>query len=143
MKKGIWIGLMVLIATACGDPKQEVVDNLRNEAIDLHDEVMPRMGEIMTLSSQLKDLREEMRNDSVDSATLAMEPYSDQIVALEAAHEGMMQWMADYEPDYDKEHPLDSAVVYYEAQRASIVQVKEDIEQSIEKAIEIKKNAGN
>lgn len=95
----------------------------------------------MTLSSQMKELREALRNDSADSATLATEPFSDQIVALEAAHEGMMQWMADYEPEYEAGNELDSAITYYEEQRKAIEKVKNEIEKSIDDAIEIKENA--
>lgn len=137
----LWIGAMALLVLACTDPKQEKVNELRDEAIRLHDEVMPRMGEIMTLSSQMKELREALRNDSADSATLATEPFSDQIVALEAAHEGMMQWMADYEPEYEAGNELDSAITYYEEQRKAIEKVKNEIEKSIDDAIEIKENA--
>ena len=140
MKKFILFLSTAALISACTDPKQAVVDDLRNETIALHDEVMPRMGEIVELAQALKQLREEVVLDSTDSTGSARLVYTEHIAALDAAHEDMMQWMADYEPDYEKEHPLDSALNYYEGQRVQILSVKQAIENSIEHANVLQQN---
>jgi hypothetical protein len=128
------LGVIALILTSCSDPKEKKVQELKKVTIALHDEVMPRMGEISELTSALKDLREEVKLDTTDSAINQLVIINAQVKQLDDAHEGMMQWMADYEPRYEEEHPLDSAVVYYEEQRSFIERVKLEMEKSIEDA---------
>jgi hypothetical protein len=117
---------------ACSDPKQEKVTELRKRAIEVHDEVMPRMGEIMEVSGQLKKYRETVVIDSLDSTGAARLVFTERIGDLETAHEAMMAWMADYDPTYEVDHPIDSAIVYYEAQIGLIEEVKRVMEKSID-----------
>ncbi|MEQ9188732.1 MAG: hypothetical protein RLP15_13440 [Cryomorphaceae bacterium] len=124
--------LAALMMVACTDPKKEKVDTLRAKAIEVHDEVMPRLGEIMSTSGQLKQLREQVVVDSLDSTGAARRVFTVQIADLEAAHEAMMAWMADYDPSYEVNHPMDSAIAYYEGQIEAILTVKKAMEQSIE-----------
>ena len=96
MRKGmIMIAGLVLMLGACSDPKQEKVTELRKRAIEVHDEVMPRMGEIMEVSGQLKKYRETVVIDSLDSTGAARLVFTERIGDLETAHEAMMAWMAD------------------------------------------------
>lgn len=122
------------LLVSCADPQEKKVQELKKVTIALHDEVMPRMGEITELSTDLKDLREELKADTTDSAINEIGVINDRIKSLDDAYEGMMQWMADYEPRFEEEHPMDSAVVYYEQQRTYIERVKLDMEKSIEDA---------
>ncbi len=133
MRKGmIMIAGLVLMLGACSDPKQEKVTELRKRAIEVHDEVMPRMGEIMEVSGQLKKYRETVVIDSLDSTGAARLVFTERIGDLETAHEAMMAWMADYDPTYEVDHPIDSAIVYYEAQIGLIEEVKRVMEKSID-----------
>ena len=128
----IMIAGLVLMLGACSDPKQEKVTELRKRAIEVHDEVMPRMGEIMEVSGQLKKYRETVVIDSLDSTGAARLVFTERIGDLETAHEAMMAWMADYDPTYEVDHPIDSAIVYYEAQIGLIEEVKRVMEKSID-----------
>ena len=128
----IMIAGLVLMLGACSDPKQEKVTELRKRAIEVHDEVMPRMGEIMEVSGQLKKYRETVVIDSLDSTGSARLVFTERIGDLETAHEAMMAWMADYDPTYEVDHPIDSAIVYYEAQIGLIEEVKRVMEKSID-----------
>lgn len=130
----IRITLLLVISYSCSNPLASKVKDLKNDAIAIHDEVMPRMGEISELSVSLKQLREKLKSDTTDSAVAAIEQLSDQIVALDNAYEGMMEWMSRYEPQFEEQHPLDSAVIYYEEQRSLITDVKLNMEQSINDA---------
>lgn len=139
MKKYGIIACFLVMLTACTDPRKEVINELKKETIAVHDEVMPRMGELMELSSDMKKIREQVVLDSADSAGDGRLVYTEQIMALEQAHEAMMQWMADYQPDYEQSHQLDSAIHYYQEQREAIYQVKQSVEISIEDAQYLKK----
>ena len=140
MKRILLITALVATMVACTDPRQQRVNELREEAIALHDEVMPKMGEVMELSTALKNKRMAIM-DVNDSAQDLKTKYTVAIAQLEVAHEGMMAWMDKYEPTYEENNPLDSAVVYYEAQRDAIKMVKQSMESSIEQAQRLKDEA--
>lgn len=60
------------------------------EVMRVHDEAMARMGEMIELKNQIKDL-ESTQLEPVDSEI------ADKLVAeLEAADEGMMVWMSEF-----------------------------------------------
>jgi hypothetical protein len=134
MMKTILILLMALTLFSCSNPQQEEIKRLKGKTIELHDVVMPRMGEVAELSSQLKELREQMINDTTDSVSAVRASISKQVESLDMAYEGMMDWMANYEPGYENENPIDSAIVYYTGQEKEIEEVKTNIEVSIDDA---------
>jgi len=123
-----------LLMVSCNDPKQEEIKKLKTKTIELHDAVMPRMGEVAELSSGLKEFREQIISDTTDSAATVRNTISKQIETLDEAYEGMMAWMADYEPGFDNDNPADSAIVYYSKQEMEIKEVKTKIEESIDEA---------
>lgn len=119
---------------SCSNPLASKVEEIKKEAIAIHDEVMPRMGEISELSVNLKQMREALKADTTDSAMQVIDKLNQQIVALDNAYEGMMEWMNLYQPQFEEQHTLDSAVIYYEEQRSLITDVKLNMEQSINDA---------
>lgn len=135
MKKYVLpIGMMFLVMVSCSNPLASKVEEIKKEAIAIHDEVMPRMGEISELSVNLKQMREALKADTTDSAMQVIDKLNQQIVALDNAYEGMMEWMNLYQPQFEEQHTLDSAVIYYEEQRSLITDVKLNMEQSINDA---------
>ncbi len=79
-------------------PEQQEVSNLEDQVIEVHDQVMPQMGTLMTLKEQL-----EAKNETLQSAGTA--EAEDQVIVnslvieqLDLAHEGMMSWMRSFEP---------------------------------------------
>lgn len=128
------LGILVLSVVSCSNPQQEEIKKLKSKTIELHDVVMPRMGEVAELSAQLKSMREELMNDTTDSASSVRTSISKQIEELDMAYEGMMDWMADYEPGYENENPADSAIAYFSGQEKEITEVKTNIEESIDEA---------
>ncbi len=134
IKMKLLVGFSLLMVISCSNPQQDEIKKLKATTIELHDEVMPRMGEVAELSSQLKAIREEMINDTSDSVSLVRLTISNQIDELDMAYEGMMGWMADYEPGFENENPTDSSIVYYSGQEKEIKEVKTNIEESIDEA---------
>jgi hypothetical protein len=134
MKLTFLVGMLCLSLVSCSNPQQDEIKKLKSKTIELHDVVMPRMGEVAELSSQLKAIRQEMMNDTTDSASLVRTTISKQIEELDMAYEGMMDWMADYKPGFENENPADSSIVYYSGQEKEIEEVKTKIEESIDEA---------
>ncbi len=126
--------VVTMMAVACSNPQQEKIDALKKETIDLHDDVMPRLGEINTLSVELKKVKAKLENDTTDSGAMVKESIYVMVKNLDNAHDGMMDWMAEYEPAYESSNPIDSAVVYYNQQKALISEVKTNMETSIKDA---------
>ena len=124
--------LAALLLAGCTDPKQERVNALKDEAIEIHDEVMPRIGEINTLSIDIKKMSRAFESDTSAEADAMKAEAMDLVKQLDEAHNGMMDWMAAYEPAYESGHPIDSAIRYYENEKRRITRVKEDMENSIE-----------
>jgi len=54
--------------------------------MELHDEVMPKMSQLMSLRSKLLKIKDSTNTDPVEQVR----------VDLADAHKGMMEWMADF-----------------------------------------------
>jgi len=104
---------------------------LYDQMMAVHDEVMPRMGELNRISRSLKEYREN-HPEMTDAIRQRIEQAIEQ---LEAADEGMMSWMGtDRKPETlrgkDMEHQ--AIMDYLKKEEAAIRQVKQDMEQSME-----------
>lgn len=101
MKNALKLLFLALIAVSgCGKSTSESsgsADSLANEskalysrAMDIHDEVMPKMDDLYRLKSQLKD--------TLGSASLTPEAKADfegRIHLIDSAEKSMMDWMHD------------------------------------------------
>lgn len=100
---------------------------LYNQVMDIHDEVMPRMDDIMKLKRELKQTIE-------NSASLVPEKRKEieqKILQLDSAGKAMMDWMNDFRPeDYTGEDLRE----YLESEMERIKKVKETMLEAIEKA---------
>lgn len=133
-RSGVLIACAAIVLAACSNPKLEKIEQLKTEAIAVHDEVMPRMGEIHDLQVKLKALRKDYASDTTQMAQEVDAQLRDMVDELEIANEAMMDWMADYVVDFEKTAPEDSAVVYYTKQISAIEDVKLKMNESIEDA---------
>lgn len=107
--------------------------HLKEEVIAIHDEVMPHMGKLKSLQKDLIEKAEQLA--SQDSLIQA-----DQILVLrntatelDVAYEGMFVWMRQFEPDQG-EMTEDEFYNYLQEQKVLIEQVKQDVNESLEKA---------
>jgi hypothetical protein len=110
--------------SSCADPKLEKVEELKTECIEIHDEVMPKMGSIVELSTEIKDWKKKLDGDTTDSVMEFRVSLVSHVTMLDSAHESMMVWMQDYEVDYETSHNADSAISYYENEIVRIAQVR-------------------
>ena len=68
------------------------VEELKKKVEALHDEVMPKMGDVMKAKRDLEAKAAALKDDAVEQA----EEYKKMADELEQAHADMMTWMRDY-----------------------------------------------
>lgn len=120
--------ILSILLFACGGGADPVAA-LQDQVIAVHDEVMPKIGEVSELKKQLEAERTRLlAAETPDS--LQAEIITGQIVLLEAANEGMMDWMRNFTPPVGKEEA--AALTYLQGELDKINGVKEDILQNLE-----------
>lgn len=119
-----------MIIASCNSINE--VEKLKTEVMAIHDEVMPEMGNLMNLKSQLKEKSSEL--DSLDDSG-DLEQLNLLIQNLEEADEAMMDWMRNYK-DPSNEMTENQALEYLKEKMKSIQEVKEKINTSKANATE-------
>lgn len=134
---------MSLLLAACGDggaaaeqkaeelaaASQQMQDALWQQMMNVHDEVMPQMGEMNRVSQDLQAKAAELEDEA------NAEPLKEVAENIEQASEGMMEWMSGLQP-LDKlraEMGTDEVTSYLKAETEKIAKVKEDMMNSLAK----------
>lgn len=122
---------------SCSQEKGNI-DQVEKEVFAIHDEVMPKMGQIMDLRNALSqkivtiDSLLKIKNDD------SLQQQKDQALtlsnALQQADEGMMNWMHAYNGDSLKALSSDDALKALNAEKTKISQVRDQMLESITKA---------
>jgi hypothetical protein len=140
--KTLWF-LALLLLVACGkgtDHDQANHDGTSDESpnqalydqvMDVHDEVMPKMDEIMKLKRSLQD---QIAN-SPDLVLERKEQLERVIANLDSANNAMMNWMHEFNPLPDSVDQ-EKAREYLESEMERIRKVKTTMLESIDKAKE-------
>ena len=131
MKKLLIPLILLLSVLACDSYNtQEQVDKVLN----VHDEVMPKIGEVMTLKKQLLDKAKDLTD------SLQVNQLTNLAQSLENAHEGMMVWMREWsqnaQPHINEESDIEERKAFFEKEMEKVMRVKADINQSIAQAQE-------
>ncbi|MBP9925996.1 MAG: hypothetical protein KBF45_08370 [Cyclobacteriaceae bacterium] len=133
----------LLLLTACtkgtdhDQANQDVVSDdspnqaLYDQVMDIHNEVMPKMDEIMKLKRNLQD---QIAN-SPDLVLERKEQLERVISNLDSANNAMMTWMHEFNPPPDSVDQ-EKAREYLESEMERIRKVKTTMLESIEKAKE-------
>ena len=93
MKTIFFLLLLVMLLPGCGQSKQDS-QALYDDVMKVHDEVMPRMDDIYSLKVNLKKQAADS-SGLTDDRRKAIEAA---ILKLDAAGEGMMVWMRNFNP---------------------------------------------
>ena len=119
MKYLLLFTLTILLLPSCREKSP-----LEIEVMAIHDEVMPKMGDLHVAKKSLRKLIVDTNTDSLNTIIL------DLITDLDNADEGMMSWMHDYKvPGKDPEK-----TIYLEKEKVSITKVKNDMLNSLKAA---------
>ncbi|MCA6075476.1 hypothetical protein [Fulvivirga sedimenti] len=110
----ILLFISLVLFSGCSNPSED----LFNEVMAVHDEVMPKMDDIMKEKGRIQ----EMINSENDSARIIM--LRETISNLNSADESMMEWMRSFDRDKFSEDP-DAQINYYREELIRINEVKE------------------
>lgn len=129
------LSILLLMACSTSTQKEERSSEaasdlsvLKEEVLAIHDEVMPKMGDLRRARKNLLLQADSLMESDPDRAAM-LTTIADE---LDAANGGMMVWMRGYEPDYDSTETATWA--YFESQKVSVQRVKEDMLNSLAKA---------
>lgn len=115
---------------ACGPSKKEELQTLKDEVIAVHDEVMPKIGELRKTRMALQALADSVMVSDSTQAMKLISLASD----ISAANEGMMQWMRAFEPEFEGTN--EEIEAYLEDQKVMVQKVRDDMNGSLAKGKE-------
>ncbi|MEQ8245614.1 hypothetical protein [Fulvivirga sp.] len=138
--------LIIMLISACEnkttEQQEEVVTDeipeevkiekaLYDDVMDVHDEMMPKMENMMSIKGQLKEKVDLLKEEAAQSQ-LVLEIEA-AIQSLETADEAMMNWMRQFDPETDSlSH--EEIVEYYTLQKKKMDSVKVIMVEAIESA---------
>ena len=124
--------LFSMLVLACANPLIEANKEMRAQIIGVHDEVMPKIGQLMSLEKKaLAQADSLFAQDSTASTEIeAMRSLAGQ---LNQAHEGMFVWMRQYSLEEDGKTP-EEIKTYLDEQLVKVNQVNADIKAAMEQA---------
>jgi hypothetical protein len=124
--------LISFLVLACANPLIEANKEMRAQIIGVHDEVMPKMGELMSL--QKKALAQADSLYAQDSTgTAQIESMRSLAGQLDQAYEGMFVWMRQYSLEEEGKTP-EEIKTYLDDQLLKVNQVNADIKAALDQA---------
>jgi len=116
-------------------PEQQQVKDFENKVLDIHDEVMPQMGTLVSLKEQLQAKNQTLSSsnhpDAYDQVIL-----NDLVITnLDQAHQEMMNWMRNYQR-IDISGDTAANLNYLQDQQAKIESVQDQVISAIKSAEE-------
>lgn len=121
-----------MLVLACANPLIEANKEMRAQIIGVHDEVMPKIGQLMSLEKKaLAQADSLFAQDS--TATIDIEAMRSLAGQLNQAHEGMFVWMRQYSLDEEGKTP-EELKNYLDEQLVKVNQVNADIKAALEQA---------
>jgi transposase-like protein len=126
------IFIFSMFVLACSNPLIETNKEMRAQIIGVHDEVMPKMGELMSL--QKKALAQADSLYAQDStATTQIESMRSLAGQLDQAYEGMFVWMRQYSLEEEGKTP-EEIKTYLDDQLLKVNQVNAEIKAALDQA---------
>lgn len=110
---------LAMLFVGCASSDKSELDLLEEEVMAIHDEVMPKMGDLRKTQKQLM-LLAQGESDSLQAVT-----YLNLADKIDIANESMMVWMRNYEPEFDGDD--DQVRAYLTEQKEGIEKVKRDM----------------
>ena len=119
------------IFVACKEEKKETSPSQMEQVMAIHDEVMPKMGQLGKLVGQLKPMADSLGTDS---------PQAKAMRDLQDANKSMMDWMQGFVERFEPEELMDGKELsdekkqWLNEEEEKVKEVKEKINSSIANA---------
>ena len=124
--------LLSFLVLSCANPLIEANKEMRAQIIGVHDEVMPKIGQLMSLEKKaLAQADSLLTQDS--TATDEIEGMRSLAGQLNQAHEGMFVWMRQYSLEEEGKTP-EELKTYLDEQLVKVNQVNGNIKAAMEQA---------
>lgn len=140
MKKVFGLLLIALFTFSCGGDGYDR-EAEKDKVIDVHDEVMPKLGLVMNLRKQVLAKATALSTDNPESE--AVSSLEDLAAELDVARKGMMTWMNDWskssKPHVNGESTEEQQKAYFSAEMERVTKVKDDINSAIASANKVLK----
>ena len=126
----------LLSVTSCKESKKAEETSRMEQVMDIHNEVMPKMGTLGKLVGQLKPMADSLGAESIEAKAMK---------DLQQANKSMMDWMQGFGNRFDYEEIMNGKELSEEKEQwlkeeeVKVKKVKEDINSSIQRAEEILK----
>ncbi|MDC6388150.1 hypothetical protein PP182_05630 [Maribacter sp. PR1] len=120
-----------LIFISCKEEKKKEGPTQMEQVMAIHDEVMPKTGELGKLVSQLKPIADSLGTESQEAKAMK---------DLQEAHKAMMDWMQNFGDRFEPEEILEGEALseekkkWLDEEEMAIKEVKEKINSSISNA---------
>ncbi len=125
--------IAVLGITSCTKREDEVY-KLKNEVIAVHDEAMPKMGELRSYQKALIAKQEELQNENADS--VKVQTFGKASIACDNAYQGMFVWMRQFDAKLEGMNEEES-LAYLQDQLVKVTIVNKDIKVALNNAEEL------
>jgi transposase-like protein len=123
---------LILFFQACGSSQKDLNAQKRSEVIAVHDEVMPKMGQLKSFEKKALLKAEEFASlEQMDSAKV--QEMKNLAMELDQAYEAMFVWMRQYETE-DGERTPEEVKVYLDTQMESVTEVNRLMKAALSKA---------
>ncbi len=111
--------------SACNDQKAKE-QSLYDQVMATHDEVMPEMGNLRSLSKKLTATLDSLKQDSVNVDSAEVAKINVLLSRLDSANASMMQWMHEFEP-LEEGTPHGEVMQFLLEEKKKIDKVKKDM----------------
>ena len=132
------VAFSLLFFFSCHTGQTDAVKDTEAAVFEIHDEVMPKMGEIMKLQKQLKQRMvaiDSLAGQETPSVALRTNEEKEQAMRLNRqlaqADSLMMDWMSNYKSDTLTALKPEQAIQYLEAEKQKITDVQKKTNNSI------------
>ena len=123
---------LIVLTSACGNrqsDEQEKQESLYNEVMAIHNQVMPKMGILLSFQGKLEEEITQLDSNNTDDLK-KIKFIESQINKLEEADEAMMQWMRNFRVDQEGWRH-DSVMSYLENEKQAISSVSDQMQEVI------------
>lgn len=135
--KNIILTICILLGIqACHQNKKEQ-DQLLKEVMDIHDEVMPQMGSLRSLSKGIKLKLDSLEESSTNVDDQTRQKMKAAIKKLDEANKSMMEWMHQFE-QIKEGTPHKEVLNYLNRQKQLIEEVRDNMLTSKKESEELK-----
>jgi hypothetical protein len=128
ISKIIFLSFIASIA-GCEPDIRDQNQELKQEVIDIHDEVMPLMGDLKSLKKKI-DEKKEMISQSESENIDKIKELETLSINLDSAFNGMFVWMRQFQSSYD-DMSEEEVETYLLGQKVKVEKVNEDIKKAM------------